>query len=140
MGAEPARLGLVLDEQAVVLQWPARADDEVPDLGVAHGAVRQPDRAAGCGQSGHQAGRPEEVKRGGTGRGDGVGRTRWRNAPAIENEQDAGGHRPTLDVRRSSSFCQKSGKDFTTQPGLRMTTPGVRSPATAKHMAMRWSS
>jgi hypothetical protein len=39
-----------------------------------------------------------------------------------------------------SKYFQKSGKDLTTQSGFRMTVPGAWRPATAKLMAIRWSS
>lgn len=47
-----------------------------------------------------------------------------------------------LGVRQTSSRnrSQKSGKDLATQSAPTIITPGTRSPATAKLMAMRWSS
>jgi glutathione S-transferase len=39
-----------------------------------------------------------------------------------------------------SSAAKKSGQVLATQPGSAISTPGTRRPATAKDMAMRWSS
>ncbi len=43
-------------------------------------------------------------------------------------------------VYSASSIEKYSGQVFDTQPGSQIETPGIRSPASAKAIAMRWSS
>ena len=88
---------LVLEERAVgdravdalevLVEHPAGADRQVPDLRVAHLPRRQPDRLARRGDSRVRILGPQPVEHGRRGELDGVPGTRRRAAPAVEDDE-----------------------------------------------------
>ncbi len=73
----------------VLEEHPPGSDREVTDLGVAHLALREPDRGAGGGQLGVRISRPELVEYGRVGELDRVPRSRRSDAPAVQDDEGA---------------------------------------------------
>ena len=84
---ELARLDRLVHAHEVLEEDAARADGEMPDLGVAHLAGRQADRLAGRLQRRMRVRAPEAVEDGRVGELDRVPRPRRGAAPAVEDDE-----------------------------------------------------
>ena len=71
----------------ILEQDPPRPDRQVADLGVAHLALREPDRLAGSLQRPARILAPEPVEHGRVGELDGVPRPGGRAAPAVQDDE-----------------------------------------------------
>src|SRR6266487_5402772 len=140
MGAQPAAVGFPPNQQAVIVKRPTCAYDQMTDLGIADDAIGKADRATRGGQQRHRVSRGQVVEYRRVRGGDRISWPGRGVSPAIDNEQDPSAHGRDPVGWRASSLLQNAGNDLATQPGLRMTTPALRSPAMAKLIAMRWSS
>ena len=54
--------------------------------------------------------------------------------------QKSDGHGPAEHETHAEKRSKNSGNVLLTHPGLRIVSPGMRIPATAKLIAIRWSS
>src|SRR4051812_5437897 len=77
----------IADPHQLLLYHPAGADVQVPDLGVAHLSVRQPDIAARGVQEGMRAALPELREGRGPGEADGIVGLIFTPAEAVEDNQ-----------------------------------------------------
>jgi len=77
----------VVDSHQILLDDRPGTEVEMPDLGVAHLALREPDIGPAGGELGARVGRPQLVEAGGVGLLDRVARAGRSKSPPIEDDQ-----------------------------------------------------
>ena len=112
-----------VDAHEVLEQDATRSDREVPDLRVAHLALRQPDGLARRLQRGTRVLRPEPVEDGCLGELDRVSRPRRSETPAVEDDE--------RDERRHAAAASAAAAQIASNAGASREAPPTSAPSTS---------